>query len=184
MTTGLTIIDDKIYTIDDYMNMDDDNRYELIGGKLIMVPKPRTRHQKISGRLYNQLENFLGQNPIGEVLYEVDVHLGDKVVGPDILFVTKERLDIIGDLYLNAAPDLVIEVLSPATASHDKKRKSKLYYKNGVKEYWLVDPDEKLVEVLIAGEKEWRWGGVFDWEDILTTALLPGLEINLGEVFR
>ena len=85
---------------------------------------------------------------------------------------------------IQGAPDLVVEVLSPSTARYDKKKKSQLYFKNGVKEYWLVDPDQQLVEVFIAGEKEWRWAGVFDQEDILTSALLPGLKINLGEIFQ
>jgi Uma2 family endonuclease len=183
MTTGLTILDDKIYTVEDYMQLNDDKWYELIGGKLIVVPKPRPKHQRVSGRLYYQLENFLKQNPIGEVLYEVDVHLGDKVVGPDVLFVSRERMDIIGELYLNAAPDLVIEVLSPATAVHDKETKSQLYYDNGVKEYWLVDPDQQLVDVFKAGENAWILVGVFDSQELLATSLLPGLEISLGEVF-
>lgn len=183
MISGLTVLDDKVYTVDDYMNMDDDNHYELIEGKLIMVPKPRPRHQQIALRIATAFENFIRQNPVGEVFYEVDVHLGGKVVGPDVLFVAKERLSIIGELYLTAAPDLVIEVLSPSTAAHDKKTKRQLYYENGVKEYWIVDPDQALVEVLIAGEKEWRWAGVYDREDVLTTTLLPELEIKLLNVF-
>jgi len=178
------VLSDKIYTVEDYMKMDDGNRYELIGGKLIMVPKPRPIHQKVALRIATAFEVFLKLNPIGEVFYEVDVHLGDKVVGPDILFIAKDRTGIIGELNIQGAPDLVVEILSPSTVVHDKKIKSQLYYSNGVKEYWVVDPDEKLVEVFVAGEKNWTWMGVFDQEDVLTTTLLPGLEISLSEVFK
>jgi Uma2 family endonuclease len=183
MTAGLTVLDDKVYTIEDYMKLDDDNRYELIGGKLVMVPPPRVKHQEISGRLYNQFQNFLMQNPIGTVLWDVGVRFNDKVVRPDVSFVSKERVEIIDELYLNAAPDLVVETLSPSTAAYDRKTKRQLYYENGVKEYWIVDPDTKLVEVLIPGEQNWT-SMVFDHEDVLTTALLPRLEIKLQDVFE
>ncbi|AGL00989.1 Uma2 family endonuclease [Desulfoscipio gibsoniae] len=176
-------LSDKIYTIEDYMKLDDGNRYELIGGKLIMAPRPSYKHQRTAGKIYTRFENFLEKNPIGEAVQEVDVHLGIEVIAPDVLFIAKDRLDIVGELYIQAAPDLVVEIISPSTASIDRKKKSKLYFIHGVKEYWMVDPDQRLVEVLIAGEKEWRWAGVFDQEDVLTTDLLPGLEISLSEVF-
>ena len=179
-----TVLTDKKYTIEDYLKLDDGNRYELIEGELILVPRPRLKHQKIGLKIANFFVNFLEQNPIGEIYSDVDVYLGDKVVAPDVLFIAKERLNIAGELNIQGAPDLVVEVLSPSTASYDKKIKSQLYFTNGVKEYWLVDPDQQLVEVLIAGEKEWRWAGVFDQEDVLTTALLPGLQVKLDEVFR
>ncbi|MCL5780686.1 MAG: Uma2 family endonuclease [Firmicutes bacterium] len=167
------------------MKLDDGKRYELIGGELIVVPSPRPRHQRISGKIFNQIENFLKGTQLGEV-YDapIDVVLGEYIVQPDILFISQDRLDIIGELNIQGAPDLVIEILSPATAAHDKKKKSQLYFKHGVKEYWLVDPDQQLAEVFVAGEKEWRWVGVFDQEDVLTTDLLPGLEISLAEVFK
>ena len=183
MAEGLTIFKDREYTIEDYMKLNDGNRYELIGGKLIMVPRPRLRHQEIVSGFTAEIRSFLKQNPIGKVFHEVDVYLGGKVVGPDILFIAKDRMDIANELNIQGAPDLVIEVLSPSTGRHDRKEKSKLYFNNGVKEFWIADPDEKLVEVFIAGEKDWRWGGIFDEEDVLMSTLLPGLEIKLKDVF-
>lgn len=182
MTTGLTVLQDKVYTIEDYMKLDDGNRYELIRGRLIVVPSPKRRHQDISLNIATVFKNFLKQHPIGTVLWDIDVHLGDKVVRPDILFFSKERSDRIGESYPTAAPDLAIEVLSPSTESYDMKTKSQIYYENGVKEYWIVSPDAKWVEVLVAGEKHWI-RTVLDQDDILTTVLLPGLEINLQDVF-
>ena len=178
------VLPDRFYTVEDYMMIDDGNKYELIGGKLILLPRPRYKHQKIAGRILTKFENFLEQNPFGDVVQEVDIHLGENVVAPDLLFVAKDRFGIIGELNIQGAPDLVIEILSPSNAAHDRKKKSKIYFTNGVKEYWIADPDQKLVDVFIAGENQWRWAGVFDQEDILTTALLPGLEIKLSEIFK
>jgi Uma2 family endonuclease len=178
------VLSDKIYTIEDYMKLDDGKRYELIGGELIVVPSPKPKHQKIANRFFAALDRFVLINNLGEVNGDVDVHLGDMVVAPDVFFIAKDRLNIIGELNIQGAPDLVVEILSPSTVVHDKKKKSQIYLEHGVKEYWLVDPDLQLVEVLIAGEKEWRWAGVFDQEDVLTTALLPGLELNLIEIFK
>lgn len=180
---GLTVFDDKIYTVDDYMKLDDGNRYELIGGRLIMTPKPRPKHQEISGEIFNQVKNYLQQNPIGKVYYEVDVHIGDEVVAPDVFFVVNERLDIIGELYLSAAPDLTVEILSPSTARDDKRTKSRLYYDNNVKEYWLVDPVHQVIDIFKAGEDCWKHAGAFGTQDVLTTSLLPGLELNVGTIF-
>ena len=179
------VLSDRIYTVEDYMKMDDGRRYELIGGELIVVPSPRPKHQRVSGRIFNKFENFLKNNYLGEVFdAPIDIVLGEHIVQPDILFIAKGRLDIIGELNIQGAPDLVVEILSPNTAAHDKKKKSQLYFKHGVKEYWLVDPDAKLVDVFKAGEKEWRWVGTFDQDDILGSSLLPGLEIKLFEVFK
>lgn len=179
------VLSDRIYTMEDYMKIDDGRRYELIGGEMIVVPSPRPKHQRVSGRIFNHFENYLKNNRLGEVFSApIDVILGEHVVQPEILFISKEHLDIIGELNIQGAPDLVVEILSISTAAHDKKKKSQLYFKHGVKEYWLVDLDAKLVDVFKTGEKGWRWVGTFDQEDILSSALLPGLEIKLLEVFK
>lgn len=184
MTDGVTIFNDREYTIEDYMNMDDGNRYELIGGELILVPRPRLRHQEISDELVTNIKIFLRQNPLGKVYSEVEVYLRGEPVTPDIVYISKDRLGITTELNIQGAPDLVIEILSPSTESYDRKRKSKLYFNNGVKEYWIVNADAKLVEVFTAREHGWLLINVFDQEDVLTTALLPGLEIPLQAVFE
>ncbi|SHE39104.1 Uma2 family endonuclease [Desulforamulus putei] len=179
------VLSDRIYTVEDYMKLDDGQRYELIGGNLIMVPSPSTNHQRITGKIYRLLSDFAEKKQLGEVFdAPMDVVLDNQVIQPDIFYISKDRSSIIGELNIQGAPDLVVEVLSPSTAAYDRKKKSRLYFKHGVKEYWLVDPDVKFVDVYVAGEKEWLWIGAFDQEDVLTTALLPGLEISLAEVFK
>ncbi|SFR01382.1 Uma2 family endonuclease [Desulfoscipio geothermicus] len=179
------VLSGKNYTVEDYMKLNDGKRYELIGGELIVVPSPRPRHQRISAKILLQLGKYIENNPVGEVYSApIDIVLDNHVVQPDILFVSNDRLDIIGELNIQGAPDLVVEILSPSTAAHDKKKKGQLYFKYGVKEYWLVDPETKFIDVFVAGEKEWRWIGAFDQEDVLTTTLLPGLKISLSKIFQ
>ncbi len=175
----------NIYTYQDYLKINDDNQYELIGGELILVPAPKTIHQRVKGRLVWFITNFIRHNNLGEVFdAPIDVIFSDKdKPQPDILFISANRLDIITEDNIKGAPDLVIEILSPSTASYDRVKKSKLYYRYGVKEYWIVDPDVKTIEVFISGEKNWNLIESYDRNGILLSPLLPGLEIALKEIF-
>ena len=176
---------DTLYTYEDYLKLDDVNQYELIGGKLYMVPAPRTIHQKIMWKLGWFISNFIIETDLGILMYApTDVVLStNEKPQPDILFISKERLDIITEANIQGAPDLVIEILSPSTANRDKVEKSRLYYKHGVKEYWIVDPDSKYIEVLTQGEKNWSVFQVYGAEETLFSPLLAGLEIDLKEIF-
>jgi Uma2 family endonuclease len=162
-----------------------DNQYELIGGELILVPAPKTYHQRISGRLYRIISEFVLSNKLGEVMYApVDVLLTEKdKPQPDIFFIAKDRLDIIKEQHVDGAPDLIIEILSPSTASRDRVEKSRLYFTHGVKEYWIVDPDSMVVEILTPGEKYWQIAGTYNQKETLSSPLLQGLNINLMDVF-
>lgn len=175
----------QTYTYDDYLKLDDDNRYELIGGELVLVPAPRTIHQRISVKLFKILISYIDNNNLGELLYApTDVLLTEKdKPQPDIMFISKERLDIITDNYIQGAPDLVIEILSPSTGKWDRVKKSRLYYAHGVKEYWIVDPDDMVIEVFTPGEKNWNLFQSYDAEEILLSPLLSGLEIQLKDIF-
>lgn len=84
---------------------------------------------------------------------------------------------------VQGAPDLVVEVLSPSTGKNDRVEKSKMYYKHGVKEYWIVDPDHKTIEVFIPAEKNWNLFQSHDDDDTLISPLLTGLEIKLKDIF-
>ena len=132
---------------------DDGNRYEAIEGDLYVTPAPTPRHQILLLRLYDALRPLLPR-PRGVLLVSpVGVEFPDTREGvqPDLLFVSSERLCIIGDASLTGAPDLVVEILSPSTASRDRTIKLELYERQGVTEYWIVDPDANAVDV-------WRFG--------------------------
>jgi Uma2 family endonuclease len=129
---------------------EDGNRYEAIGGELYVTPPPRLRHQAIARNLFSALLPLLQDPGHGELLFApVGVEFPDTKEGvqPDILFVSNERLDIVGEDWLRGAPDLVIEILSPSTAARDRNIKRKLYARQGVAEYWIVDPATETVEV-------------------------------------
>ena len=102
---------------------------------------------------------------------------------PDIFFISKERLEVITKENIRGAPDLVIEILSPATAERDRTYKRTLYARHDVREYWLVDPDERSVEVMILGEAGFETVGIYRKEESLISPLLKGLCLKLREVF-
>ena len=142
-------------TWEDVLRMPDDgNRYEFIGGRLYVTAAPVIRHQRISKRLEAALVRVLEDPGHGEVFYAPCLvefpGVGDRVQ-PDLLFVSDERREIIGEKQVLGAPDLVVEILSPSTAHRDRGIKLDLYARSGVRQYWIVDPDEDVVDV-------WRFG--------------------------
>ena len=174
------------FTYRDYKNLPESEtkRYELLEGELIMVPSPNERHQSISRNLEFILYQFIRDNNLGTI-YDApfDVVLGDDVFQPDIIYISKERLNIIADEGIRGAPDLIVEILSPATAQRDRTYKRTLYARHGVREYWLVDPDERSIEVMELGKIGFESVGVYRKGEMLTSPLFQGLRFNLEEVF-
>lgn len=180
---------ETLYTYDDYLKLNDNNRYELIEGVLFLVPSPNATHQRITGKLYRILAEFAENNNKGEVfIAPFDVVLDEpskkNTLQPDILFISNDHIGIIEEHRINGAPDLIVEVLSSSTSKMDRGKKSKLYLKHGVKEYWLVNPADQLVEVFIPGEHDWNRTGVYDETETLKSILLNGLQIKLRDVFK
>jgi Uma2 family endonuclease len=154
MGNFMTITKNKIWTYEDYYNLEDDNRYEIIEGELIEMPSPGRIHQKISGNLYGILWNHLKKNKLGE-LYSApfDTILSDiNTFQPDILFISQTNLNVLQERGVFGSPDLVIEILSPTNPDHDKVKKFKVYEKFKVKEFWIIDPDEKTIEIFVLEE--------------------------------
>lgn len=152
---GLPLRDQHLHTYGEYLSWPDDLRYELIDGRAYaMSPAPTLRHQAIVGELFSQIHAQLRGHPCRAYVAPFDVRLPrggeadddvDTVVQPDIVvFCDRSRLDERG---ARGAPDWIIEVLSPGTASHDQLLKRDLYERHGVAEYWLVHPGDRLVTV-------------------------------------
>ena len=181
-----SIIEKKKYTYDDYLKTPDDKRYELIEGELYMTPSPITNHQRISGRIEFELRKFVVENDCGEVFdAPYDVYFDDEnVVQPDILFISKDRLNIIGDKNLQGAPDLVIEILSESNAYRDLIQKKKLYARFGVKEYWIVVPGEKTIDIHILKEKTYQLYKTLGEDDTLESQILKGFKMELKAIFK
>jgi Uma2 family endonuclease len=169
----------------DYLLLPEDRRYEIIDGDLYMVPAPVPYHQRIVQRISMLLYQHVVERDLGEVLFApCDLVLTQEdVVQPDIFFISKDRLAIVGEKYITAAPDLVVEVLSPSTQERDRTIKAKLYFREGVKEMWIADPTAKTVEVLIRGSDGFQRSGFYAGDAIVSSPLLPGLVIPLERVF-
>ncbi len=137
------------YTYQDYAKLPEGAPYQLIGGNLVMTAAPSTYHQIISASLMLTLSNFVHEQQLGVVLYApIDVYFEEtETYQPDIIFISRERLNMIEEERIKGAPDLVVEILSPTTAYYDLKKKFKVYEKHGVEEYWVVDPGDRSIAV-------------------------------------
>ena len=170
----------------DYLQLPEDKRYEILDGELYVVPAPSTRHQRNFDEASTILFPPRGSNRSSAVILDApcDVVCSEEnVVQPDILFVRKERSSIIGEPNVRGAPDLVIEILSPATRTKDLEIKRKIYAGFGVQEYWVVDPEAATVEVLIWSEPGYVSAGIYGRSQRLSSPLMPDLDLRLDEVF-
>jgi Uma2 family endonuclease len=177
------------FTYEDFLNFPNDGkRHEIIDGEHYVTPSPNTKHQVVSANLLGLMWSYLKEHPLGSVFAApFDVVFSDlDVVEPDLLYISRGRLEVLTRQHVRGAPDLVVEILSPGTRRTDEITKRKLYERFGVQEYWVVDPELDTVKVYRqcesrgferADERAAETGGV------LTTRLLPGWSASLAEIF-
>lgn len=175
-------------TYEDYERIPDDGmRHEILAGELYVSAAPSLRHQRASVALTLRFGSYLEEHPLGEILTApCDVVLSPHdVVQPDLIFISNERAAIVTEKNIQGAPDLLIEILSDSTRKRDEGIKRERYELFGVREYWLVDPVRHTVLVYRReGERFHRLGRfAAAANDLLTTPLLPGLEIHLAKIF-
>ena len=175
----------KVWTYEDYLRLEDDKRYELINGRLEEMPAPTTEHQRILGRLYKTLDEFVERARLGDVLISpIEVVLSKStVIQPDILFVSKERLGVVKDRIFGP-PDLVVEIVSPSSYVKDRYEKFRIYEKYGVKEYWIVLPREKVIEVWCLRDGKYVLHTVAVEKGEVESCILKGLKVKVEEVIR
>ena len=177
-------------TYDDFVHFPNDRkRHELIDGEHFVTPSPNTRHQRISGNLHLLIGNWLEEHPIGHVFCApFDVVFSDfDIVEPDLLYLSTERAaQAITPLHVKGVPELVVEITSKGTRRRDETIKRRLYERAGVSEYWVVDPAIDVVRVYLReGDRLGRPQELSrEASDVLTTSLLPGLELPLTRIFR
>lgn len=174
-------------TYEEFVKLPDDGRqYELIDGELIVNPSPVPRHQMIAGNIYFAIRLFL-QKHGGALVYSapIDVRLGDDIVQPDVVVIAGNRVQIVGDRNVVAAPDLIVEVLSEGTRRKDEIVKRKLYERAQVGEYWIVDPELELVKMhrLVDGALQRVAEIGTESGGVLTTSILPDFTLDIREVF-
>ena len=138
---------EKRKTVHDYLQLSEGAPYQLLNGELVMSPSPSRYHQKLLVELARQIAQLCVDKTFGEVyVAPFDVYLDEEnVVQPDICFFSNERLSVLSDRGAEAVPDVVVELLSPSNAYYDLRYKLDLYEKHGVKEYFIVDPEDNIV---------------------------------------
>ncbi|MCI9097981.1 MAG: Uma2 family endonuclease [Lachnospiraceae bacterium] len=180
------------YTFADVLSWDEDERIEIIDGEAFMMATPSRIHQEISGELFRQLANFLeGKQcrvypaPFGVRLFARDgdgPEDVDTLVEPDISVVCdRSKLDQHG---CKGAPEMVIEILSPSTLRHDRLVKLNLYDQAGVLEYWIVDPQNRAVQVFRRdGGAALRICEEYGHTQVAKVSVLDGCFLELSKVF-
>ena len=179
--------EEEYYTYTDLLEWDEDVRAELHDGGVVMMAPPLRVHQEVIAQLLVQIGNYVkGKKckvypaPFGVRLFPKKDKSDNTVFEPDIVVVCdSEKLD---DRGCNGPPDLVIEVVSPSTAKYDRVYKFRKYQKAGVKEYWIVDPDEKSVQVCVLENGNYVMS-VYDETETAPVLALKGCEIDLKTVF-
>ncbi|NCD34897.1 MAG: Uma2 family endonuclease, partial [Spartobacteria bacterium] len=167
---------------DDYRTWSDTKRWELLAGQAYaMSPSPSCEHQDIVLSLGTKIKNALIGKTCTTFIAPMDVKLSEEdVVQPDLLVVCDPKQI---KQYIEGAPALIIEILSPSSLRHDRMVKTALYAKFGIKEYWIVTPFPCMVEIyLLQGEHYALWN-TFGNEDTLTSPSFPDLQIDLNDVF-
>lgn len=181
----MTAVKEK-HNIKDYKLLPEGAPYQLIEGELVMTPSPTTFHQIISGNIFIKMTAFVKEKGAGLVLFApVAMYIDDEnVFQPDLIFVSKQSREMVKDDGIHGAPDLIIEILSPSTAYYDIKKKYKSYEKIGVKEYWIVDPEMKSVDLFSLTEQgKFIQSASLAEKGTVKSAVINGFEITLGEIF-
>ena len=176
-------------TYDDFLLFPDDGqRHELIDGEHHVTPSPNVKHQRVQINLVRALLSYLDAHPVGEIFCApLDVVLSQHdVVEPDMFYLSHERAaEVLTPQHARGAPELVIEIASKGTRKRDETIKRRLYERDGVSEYWVVDPEVKAIRV--CRREDNRFGRTTELTsergDVLTFPLLPGLEIELARIF-
>ncbi|MFN3484892.1 MAG: Uma2 family endonuclease [Planctomycetota bacterium] len=171
-------------TYDDYARIPPDGcRHEIIEGEEFMTPAPEVPHQRVSRKLERILDEYAVRTGAGEVFdAPIDVVLtNEDIVQPDLLLVSTQRAGIVGRENIRGAPDLIVEILSASTARIDRERKRALYERAGVREYWIVDPDTRTVEVQEFGSP--RRVRIYKEGQSFESAIFQGLGVRLSDIF-
>ncbi len=189
-------------TYDDYVRLPDDGRrYEIIDGELEVSPAPNPRHQRVSAKFFAILHNHVEERRLGQVYYApIDVLLArDSIVQPDLVFVAAARELIITERAIEGPPDLVVEILSPWSDRRDRVTKARLFARYGVRQYWIVDPEARTLEMYepkrgaprrgrpsrrgTRRSAKYRRVATHEGATMARTSLFPDLDIDLGRVW-
>lgn len=174
---------ERVYTWSDYQTWPDDEHWEIVDGHpYAMAPAPTVRHQALLTQVVAMFHNHFSGRKCRSLVAPVDVRLSDvDVVEPDLIVVCDPRS--IRRTHIEGAPSLVLEVISPGSAAHDRVRKLRLYAAAGIAEYWLVTPAATpIIEILTLDSGGYRIHGVFTRGQVAAGRLFPDLQIPLDQL--
>lgn len=187
MSTPMHIPKGKIVlSYEDYVLLPNDrNRYEILEGELTVTPAPSTKHQTASGNLFVLLAHYIKQRDLGKLFYApIDLILeSTSVLQPDLLFVSKDRQHIITERAIEGVPDLVIEILSPGTSRTDRVTKAQIYARYRVPAYWIVDPEQEVIEIYLPEADGYRLAATLQGATPTIAPPFTELEIVARDVF-
>lgn len=183
---------EEYFTYADYLTWEEQEHTELIEGVPMMMAPPSRMHQQISGEIFRQLVNYLEGKQCRVYAAPFSVRLFAQsdtpdnqvstIVEPDISVICdRDKLDDRGCV---GAPDLVVEVISPSSIRHDRLTKFNLYRRAGVREYWIVSPDEQTVQVCVLQDGSYQTVDLGVPGDVVKVNVLDGCFIELARVFR
>jgi Uma2 family endonuclease len=175
------------WTVEDYLRLPDDGtRCEIIDGERLMTPSPFPPHQCIASNVVGRLLPFVKARALGRVMFAPsDVFLSKRtVVQPDVYFISNARGSIYQPRGIFGAPDFVIEILSEDDPERDRVRKRRLYARHGVREYWIVDPQSRRIEVFVLEGRRLVLKATHDSGEVRSLAVLPGFTAPLDAIFE
>lgn len=179
----MPLLKEHIYTAEDYWNLPENHRAELINGELYSMAPPSFIHQKISFALSRKIADFIDANDgnceVVPAPFAVNLNADDKTyVEPDISVICdSEKLT---DKGCSGAPDFIIEIVSPSSRRMDYNTKNALYAEAGVREYWIVDPEKK--RTTLYRYEEDAAPAIIPFEHTISVGIYGGLKINIAEL--
>lgn len=182
-------MEDKEYTYEDLLNMDDENRYEIINGELYLMSSPITIHQEIIGELLLQLNQFFKDKKCKLFMGPLDVRISGErinkkvknVVQPDLMVICDENK--IDERGICGAPDFIIEIISPGNELHDSIRKFNLYLNYGVREYWLISPMDKKIFICVLDDQRYDVEE-YKIDEEIKSKIFKDLTLSLKEIYK
>ncbi|MBI4626827.1 MAG: Uma2 family endonuclease [Verrucomicrobia bacterium] len=157
---------------------------ELWDGEIIMSAAPRPTHQRIAARTWRYLDGFVSVRKLGEAFISpIDVVFsGRKAVQPDVVYVSDARKSIVEENCIRGVPDLLVEVISEGTWRRDRVDKKALYEQFGVAEYWIIDPDSRLIEVFTLAKGSYQLHARSVGAEKAGSKMLTGLRVSFDQL--
>jgi Uma2 family endonuclease len=178
----------KIVSLEEFLEMDKgEDRLEYFNGEVIYLPSPSVDHQRILLNIAAEFRNYFRSKSCEVFISPLDVWLTNKdktdivKVQPDLMVVC-DKTGLMENVY-EGVPALIIEIISTSNQTHDRIRKYITYMEFGIKEYWMINPKLKTIEVYIFEEDEYKQAAIYKGDDCAVSQTFSGLKVHLEEVF-